>query len=73
MPHAPHAHRAWQIAEIVNLDTFIAARGFPFYLACLYIALVLLAAHIGLGVWVGWGVQNNRLDLSWWVEGGREG
>lgn len=60
--------RAWQIAEIVNLSTFVGARGYPFYIACLYIALILLIADILLSIWVGWSVQNNRLSHAWWVQ-----
>lgn len=57
------------ITEIINLSTFIGARGYPFFLACLYIGLVLLLSDVGLSVLVGWSVQNNRLDFSWWVGG----
>jgi hypothetical protein len=46
------------------------ACSYSFYLAVMYIMFILLLAVVALSAYVGWNVQNNRLEHSWWVQGG---
>jgi hypothetical protein len=40
---------------------------YSFYLAIMYIMFIGLLAVVALSAYVGWSVQNNRLDSAWWV------
>jgi hypothetical protein len=44
------------------------ACSYSFYLAVMYIMFIALLSVIALSAYVGWSMQNNRLDSKWWVQ-----
>lgn len=55
----------WRIVSVISLNDFMSARGFSFFLACLYTFVALLALTVGLCVWVAWSFKNKRFDHVW--------
>ena len=43
--------------SFIQLSGFMASRGLTFFLACLYVFVVLLLVTVGLCVWVAWSVS----------------
>jgi hypothetical protein len=39
----------------------------------MYIMFIVLLAVVALSAYVGWSVQNNRLDSAWWVTSRADG
>ncbi|KAJ9517439.1 hypothetical protein QJQ45_016807, partial [Haematococcus lacustris] len=59
------SNKVFQLVSIINLKDFMGARGYPFYLAFMYMTFILLLGVLAVSGWVGWCVQNNRLDQVW--------
>jgi hypothetical protein len=59
----------WQIVSLVNLNQFIAARGYTFFLGAIYLMFAGLLVAVGLSIWVAQQFQANRFDHVWWVGG----
>ncbi|KAJ9530064.1 hypothetical protein QJQ45_023344, partial [Haematococcus lacustris] len=55
----------WQVVSLVNLNQFLAARGYLFFLGLMYSMVVGLLVAIILSVWVGHMFKNNRFDHVW--------
>jgi hypothetical protein len=62
--------RLWQVVSLVNLNQFIAARGYTFFLGAIYLMFAGLLVAVGLSIWVAQQFQANRFDHVWWVLSG---
>ncbi|GFH31748.1 uncharacterized protein HaLaN_30852, partial [Haematococcus lacustris] len=59
------SNKVWQVVSLVNLNQFLAARGYLFFLGLMYSMVVGLLVAIILSVWVGHMFKNNRFDHVW--------
>jgi hypothetical protein len=57
--------RAWKVFSFLQLNDFMSARGYSFFLACLYIMAAGLAMNVGLCIWVSKSFAENRFDRVW--------
>jgi hypothetical protein len=57
--------RAWQVVSLVNLNQFLGARGYTFFLGMLYIMVFGLLVAVALSIWVALQFQANRFDHVW--------
>ena len=57
--------RLWQVISFVQLNQFMSARGYTFFVTCLYIMIGGLVADIALCLYVGYAFKNNRFDHVW--------
>jgi hypothetical protein len=53
------------VISFIQLNNFMMARGLTFFLACLYIFVVLLMFTLALCVWVAWSFKNQQFDYVW--------
>jgi hypothetical protein len=51
--------------SLVNLNQFIAARGYTFFLGAIYLMFAGLLVAVGLSIWVAQQFQANRFDHVW--------
>lgn len=51
--------------SLVNLNQFVAARGYTFFLGMLYVMVVGLLVAVALSIWVALQFQANRFDHVW--------
>jgi hypothetical protein len=59
--------RWWQAFSFIQLNYFMSVRGYTFFLICMYILAVALAANVGLCVWVANSFKNNSFNHVWCV------
>ncbi|GFH07401.1 tiny macrocysts protein B [Haematococcus lacustris] len=57
--------KGWQIASVIGLNDFFAARGLTFFLAFLYVFVILLVGVVAMSIWVAWSFRSNRFDQVW--------
>ncbi|KAG2430820.1 hypothetical protein HXX76_009796 [Chlamydomonas incerta] len=55
----------WRAVSLINLNWFLAERGYMFFLVLFYIFVGLLLLNVGLSVWVAHQFSNNRFDQVW--------
>mmetsp|Transcript_29309 Transcript_29309/g.64857 ORF Transcript_29309/g.64857 Transcript_29309/m.64857 type:complete len:2212 (+) Transcript_29309:218-6853(+) len=55
----------WRAISLIQLNDFMSARGTSFFLACLYIFVVLLAMNVALCLWVAWSFCQNQFNQVW--------
>ncbi|KAG2445087.1 hypothetical protein HYH02_008954 [Chlamydomonas schloesseri] len=55
----------WKVVSLINLNWFLADRGYMFFLVLFYIFVGLLLVNVGLSVWVAHQFSNNRFDQVW--------
>ncbi|KAG2430818.1 hypothetical protein HXX76_009794 [Chlamydomonas incerta] len=55
----------WKAVSLINLNWFLAERGYMFFLVLFYIFVGLLLLNVGLSVWVAHQFSNNRFDQVW--------
>jgi hypothetical protein len=54
---------AWlQIISFVQLNDFMSARGYTFFIACLYLLMGGLVMSVAISVWVGHSFQVGERD-----------
>ncbi|KAL6757143.1 hypothetical protein V8C86DRAFT_1716601 [Haematococcus lacustris] len=58
-------NKVWQAFSFLSLNYFMSARGYTFFLACMYILAVCLFANLALCIWVSHSFQQNKFDHVW--------
>jgi NADH:ubiquinone oxidoreductase subunit K len=53
------------VFSFIQLNQFMSARGYMFFLICLYIFAAAVFTNLGLCVWVSRAFQNNKFDHVW--------
>ncbi len=57
--------RAWQVFSFLQLNAFMEARGYTFFLVCLYVMIAGLALNVALCFWVSKSFANNSFGHVW--------
>jgi hypothetical protein len=57
--------RWWQIMNFIQLNQFMTARGYSFFLACFYVLFIGLLVSVAVSIWVGISFQSNRFEYVW--------
>jgi hypothetical protein len=57
--------RAWKVFSFLQLNAFLSARGYNFFLGCMYIMAAGLVLNVGLCIWVSKAFAENRFDHVW--------
>jgi hypothetical protein len=58
-------HRGWQAFSFIQLNYFMSVRGYTFFLICMYILAVALAANLAMCIWVSNSFKNNEFGHVW--------
>ncbi|KAJ9529821.1 hypothetical protein QJQ45_022220 [Haematococcus lacustris] len=61
----PSAALVWQAFSFISLNYFMSARGYTFFLACMYSMAFCLWANLALCIWVSRSFQQNKFDHVW--------
>jgi hypothetical protein len=55
----------WRIVNFIQLNQFMSARGYSFFLGCFYALVIGVVISVVISAWVGWSFQANRFDHVW--------
>ncbi|GFH07292.1 uncharacterized protein HaLaN_02074, partial [Haematococcus lacustris] len=55
-------NKVWQAFSFISLNYFMSARGYTFFLACMYSMAFCLWANLALCIWVSRSFQQNKFD-----------
>ncbi|KAL6757720.1 hypothetical protein V8C86DRAFT_1620236 [Haematococcus lacustris] len=58
-------NKVWQAFSFISLNYFMSARGYTFFLACMYSMAFCLWANLALCIWVSRSFQQNKFDHVW--------
>ncbi|GLC40592.1 hypothetical protein PLESTM_001090800 [Pleodorina starrii] len=59
---------AWEVVSFIQLNAFLAARGYTFFLGIFYLFVGLLGVNLALSVWVAYSFSNNRFEYVWPIQ-----
>ncbi|PNH09202.1 Tiny macrocysts protein B, partial [Tetrabaena socialis] len=60
--------KVWQVVSFIQLNDFLAARGYTMFLVLLYVFVGLLAINLVISVWVAHSFSNNRFEFVWPIQ-----
>ncbi|PNH09214.1 Tiny macrocysts protein B, partial [Tetrabaena socialis] len=60
--------KVWQVVSFIQLNDFLAARGYTTFLVLLYVFVGLLAVNLVISVWVAHSFSNNRFEFVWPIQ-----
>ncbi|KXZ43615.1 hypothetical protein GPECTOR_85g345 [Gonium pectorale] len=61
-------NKVWQVVSFIQLNAFLSARGYSFFLALLYVFIGLLGVNLALSIWVANAFSNNRFEHVWPIQ-----
>ncbi|EFJ49581.1 hypothetical protein VOLCADRAFT_89940 [Volvox carteri f. nagariensis] len=62
------SNKAWGVVSFIQLNSFLSARGYTFFLVSFYVYVGLLGLNLALSGWVAYSFSNNRFEYVWPIQ-----